>query len=411
MQSMLKHHGRSILFATVVALSVAGPGKARADAITEWNTRTGEIIAGARIGTPQAIRAMAIIQTAAYETVNAISGKYPGSKGTTPTAKGASIDSAVAAAHRVTLLRLLPTQTTVVEAAFKSVVDAIPETSAKLAGLLAGERIAVATLSLHDDSRKTPNQYRPAAEPGAYALTVMPAGLDWPERRPWLMSSPAQFRPAPPPALGSEAWARNFNEVKSLGASNSQSRSPEQTEIARFWEYSLPPIYFGLLQNVVALPGREVTRNARLLMAVAQAMDDAMIGVMDAKYHYGFWRPITAIRNGDRDQNAATERDPVWTSFIDAPMHPEFPSAHSILAAAVATVIQAEIGDAAMPELSTRSPTANGARRSWSTPDDLVREVAEARIYQGVHYRVSTEVGVEMGRRIGELAAKRYIAP
>jgi hypothetical protein len=223
------------------------------------------------------------------------------------------------------------------------------------------------------------------------------------------MASPAQFRPGPPPALASDTWARDYNEVKALGGKTSARRSAEQTEIARFWEFSLPPIYHGVVRSVATMPGREVTENARLFAAVAQAMDDAMISVFDAKYHYNFWRPATAIRNGDIDGNDATEREVSWTPFIDAPMHPEYPSAHSILAGAVGAVLQAEIGDGQMPVLTTSSPTAKGVERRWTSIDDFTREVSNARIYEGVHYRVSTEVGAAMGKRIGELAVTRRL--
>ena len=220
------------------------------------------------------------------------------------------------------------------------------------------------------------------------------------------MANAAQFRPAAPPALTSEAWARDYNEVKALGSKTSARRSAEQTEIARFWEYSLPPIYHGVLRSVALQPGRDVARNARLFAAAAQAMDDALISVFEAKYHYNFWRPATAIRNGDTDGNDATQREPGWASLIDAPMHPEYPSGHSILAAAVGTVLKADIGAGPMPPLSSSSPSAKGATRRWNSVDDFVQEVGDARIYGGIHYRAAIDSGAAMGRRIGELAVE-----
>jgi len=206
-------------------------------------------------------------------------------------------------------------------------------------------------------------------------------------------------------------WARDYNEIKALGSKSSAQRSPEQTEIAGFWEATLPPIYHGVVRSVAVAPGREVTQNARLFMAVTQATDDALIAVLDAKYHYNFWRPVTAIRNGDIDGNDATERDPSWMPFIDTPMHPEYPCAHCIVSATVGTVLRAEIGTNPMPTLTTTSPAAKGAARSWTTLDDFIQEVAQARIYDGVHYRNSTEVGTAMGQQIGELVAARYLQP
>ena len=133
----------------------------------------------------------------------------------------------------------------------------------------------------------------------------------------------------------------------------------------------------------------------------AMAMDDALIAVFDAKYTFNFWRPITAIRNADGDA-----RDSGWTPFIDTPMHPEYPCAHCILSASLGAVLRAEIGDGPAPKLSSSSSTAAGAARTWNTVDDFMQEVALARVYDGVHYRNSTEVGTAMGLKVGELVVK-----
>jgi hypothetical protein len=223
------------------------------------------------------------------------------------------------------------------------------------------------------------------------------------------MTNPAQFRPGTPPALTSVTWAREYNEVKELGSKSSTKRSAEQTEIARFWEYSLPQIYHGVVRSVASQPGRDVARNARLFAAVSQAMDDSLIGVFDAKYHYNFWRPATAIRNGDIDGNDATQRDASWSPLVDAPMHPEYPSGHAILAGAVGAVLKADVGDARTATLATASPTAKGATRRWTSVDDFVREVGDSRIYAGIHYRTAIDAGVAMGKQIGELAAEKVL--
>jgi hypothetical protein len=152
-----------------------------------------------------------------------------------------------------------------------------------------------------------------------------------------------------------------------------------------------------------------MARNCRLFAAVAQAMDGALIAVFDAKYHDNVWRPATEIRNGDIDGSGATERDASWMPLIGAPLHPEYPSVHSILAAAVATVLKADIGDGETPQFATTGPTAKGATRRWTTLDDFVREVAGAHIYEGIHYRTSTDVGIAMGRKIGALAVDKAL--
>jgi hypothetical protein len=223
------------------------------------------------------------------------------------------------------------------------------------------------------------------------------------------MSGPAQFRPAPPPALDSERWARDYNEVKAFGAARSTQRSAEQTDIAHFWEATQPAIYHGVVRGIAEQPGRDLMRNARLFAAFTQAIDDAMIAVFDAKYHYGFWRPITAIRNGDVDGHDATERDASWTPFVATPMHPEYPCAHCIQAGVLAAIVAAEIAAGAKPMLATSSPTAKGAVRRWTSVDAFAQEVGSARILDGVHFRFSTEAGTEMGQRIGALAVARFL--
>jgi hypothetical protein len=275
-----------------------------------------------------------------------------------------------------------------------------------------GEKAAGAVLAVRiEDGAATGETYRPHTTAGVYVPTAIPVISQWPQRKPWLMTSPVQFRPGPPPALTSEVWARDYNEIRELGGKNSTRRTVEQTEMARFWEATLPPIYHGIVRSVANQAGREVTQNARLFAAVTQATDDALIAVFDAKYHYNFWRPMTAIRNGDIDGNDATEREASWTPLIDTPMHPEYPCAHCIVSSTVGTVLQAEIGAGPMPTLTTTSSAVNGAARHWATIDDFIQEVAQARIYDGVHYRTSTEVGTAMGKQIGALAVAKYLQP
>jgi len=165
-----------------------------------------------------------------------------------------------------------------------------------------------------------------------------------------------------------------------------------------------------LVRSVAVAPGRDVQRNARLLASAAQAMDDALTAVFDGKYHYGFWRPITAIRSGDRDGNEATAPDAQWQPLVETPMHPEYPCAHCIVAAAVATVLEEEIGPGARAELATTSPTAPGETRRYTSLDEFVEEVSSARIFDGVHYRNSTEVGAAMGREVGRLFIRESLA-
>ena len=392
----------------LVFLSIQIP-LAKADAVSNWNKRAGDIVVNANIGPLPAERALAIVQASVYEAVNAITQRYPVNDLNLPATAGASIDAAIAAANRIALTELIPNQEMAIAQAYRDAIKVINDGSAKQAGIAVGEKAAHAVLALRaDDGASAKESYRPFTRAGVYVPTVIPEAPQWSKRKPWLMTHAAQFRPAPPPDLTSEHWARDFNEVKMLGRSDSQIRTAEQTAIAHFWEEVMPPIYHGVVRSITTQPGREITQNARLFAAVTQAVDDGLIAVFDAKYHYAFWRPVTAIRNGDIDGNDATASDDSWTPLIATPMHPEYPCAHCIVSAAVGTVLQAEIGENATPVLTTVSQAAGNRSRSWQSLDEFMQEVVNARIYDGVHYRNSGEIGAQMGRQVAQLAIKKY---
>jgi hypothetical protein len=403
---------RRLLPSTLSVLATGIGLAARADVVTEWNIRSGDIVTASGLITQPASRVMALTHTAAYEAANAITRRYPASSRFRIEARpDASVEAAISAAHCAVLGRTLPAaQSPAIDAACKAALARIGDGAAKDAGIAVGQQAATSVLAARDDDgAAAPEAYRPVTSAGAYVPTTIPATTMWPQRKPWLLASAAQFRPGPPPALTSERWARDFNEIKALGGRGSTQRSAEQTEIARFWETTRPPIYHGLVRSVAEMPGRDVVRNARLFAAVTQAVDDALIAVFDAKYHYNFWRPITAIRNGDIDGNDATERDAAWAPLVDTPMHPEYPCAHCIQAATVGALLQAELGRATPPTFTTSSPTAIAGVRRWASVDAFVQEVGNARVYDGVHYRNSAETGIAMGRRIGALAAERFL--
>ena len=388
--------------AILVAVILLGAPGAHADVVTDANAKAADI-ASRLPGTPIAVRTMAIVQVSVFEGVNAIAGRYSAKRVQITAAPGASADAAVAAATRTALLKLIPAQQAAIEADYQAALKVLADDRAKADGIAVGEQAAAAVVaSCADDGAVASDTYRPHAAPGVYVPTLLPAVPHWGKRRPWVMTSGDQFRPGPPPSLSSDTWKRDYSEVKTLGAKNSTQRTPEQTAIARFWEATAPAVYWPVARSVATAPGRDVTENARLLAVAAMAMDDALIAVFDAKYAYNLWRPITAIRNAEGDA-----RDPSWTPFIDTPMHPEYPCAHCIVSGALGAVLAAEIGAGPTPKLSSASTTAAGAVRTWASVDDFVQEVAVARIYDGVHYRNSTEVGTAMGKKIGELAARR----
>ena len=151
--------------------------------------------------------------------------------------------------------------------------------------------------------------------------------------------------------------------------------------------------------------------SARFMALASTALADAYIAVMDAKYHYDFWRPITAIRNGDNDENPATERDAAWQPIDNTPMHPEYPCAHCIGSAALAAVAEAVFGTAEIPEVAMTSSTAPGVTHRWTNLRSYADEVAQARIWAGFHYRFSTKVGQDMGRKIGQHVVRSVMQP
>jgi len=353
---MLRLAGR-IVQLTVLLASVT----AHADSVADWAGKTTEI---ANDG-PNTTRTLALAQSAVYEAVNAITSRYPRDRVDLGRAAGASVDAAVAAASRGVLIHEAPLLNKQTDTEYQKAIAALPDNAARQLGIQIGEKAAADVLARHTDDIGPIEPYRPVTTPGVYIPTTFPLGYAVAQHKPWFLKSAAEFRPGPPPALKSEQWAKDYNEIKLVGSAEGTARTPEQTEIARFWATSLPDIHIGVCRSFALAPGREITRNARLFAIVSAAINDAEIVVLEAKYHYLFWRPITAIRNGDRDGNDQTERDADWTPFITTPMNPEYPCAHCVFVSAIATIIHAELGKDPLPPLST---TRNPLRDTWRAP-------------------------------------------
>jgi hypothetical protein len=240
--------------------------------------------------------------------------------------------------------------------------------------------------------------------------TALPVASNWSGVRPFGLKSGSQFRPPAPYALTSEAWARDYNEVKRMGAKVGSGRSAEQTDIARFWEMTGAATYHPIVRQLAAAKHLDVIDSAHLFALVSMATADGMIAVFDAKYAYNFWRPITAIRNGDPSGKSAVERDAAWEPIVPTPMHPEYPCAHCISSQTTATVLEASFGDA-IPAVQLTSPSAPGVTRTFVKLSDYSAEVINARVYDGVHYRTSGEVAATMGRQIGQYTVENYLRP
>jgi hypothetical protein len=403
---------RAIKIGIAIVLCAFGAAtQVQADVITDWNDKACAIVGKVGAGAP-GHRLMAVVQVAVFEAENSIDPKYAPYMEKIAAPRGASIDAAVAAANRVTLLELVPAERAAIEAAYQSAMAAIPEGSAKADGVAVGEKAAAMILARSaKDGASGPDNYQPYTTPGKYVPTMIPAVPMWARRTPWILEKPSQFRPGPPPALDSETWERDLQEVRMLGSKDSKARTAQQTDIARFWEETRPLIYHPVVRSVASMPGRTVAQNARLYAAASMAADDALIAIFDAKYAYNFWRPVTALRNDHTAGKTKVSADLSWSPFISTPMHPEYPCAHCVISGALGAVLSAELAGRPAPKLSSSSPTANGMVREWTSVADFMEEVKVARIYDGVHYRNSSNVGNEVGMKVGNLVVEKFARP
>jgi hypothetical protein len=392
------------------ALALVGATNAvRADVITDWNQKAIPIVTAYSLSAP-AYRDMAIVHVAMFDCVNAIEPRYEPYKTKFEADPTASKDAAAAVAAARVLTKLHPDSAPKIDPELKQYLAQIPDGAAKSAGIALGEKVADSVLAMRaNDGAEKADSYRPRTSPGRYVPTAPTVASMWGGVTPFAMSSATQFRPGPPVDLTSREWADNYNEIKEIGGKNSTKRSAAQTETGRLWLYTGPGTFFPLAVQLSAAKGLNANENARLFALLAMATADALVAVFDAKYHYEFWRPVTAIRNGDEDNNPATERDATWEPLGPTPMHPEYPCAHCIVAGSAGTVMQAFFGTGTLPEFSLSTPTAPGVTHRWTRLQDYVDEPSNARVWSGIHYRFSTVVGSDMGRKIGEYTVQNYL--
>jgi hypothetical protein len=401
------------LFTTLLAvasLSLAEP--AAADVVTDWNEAAIAAVRARNLTNPPAERVIAMMHLAMFDAVNSIEPRYRPYLVQLPAARNASKEAAAAAAAAAVLASLNPDRPADVQARLATYLAQIPDGPGKTPAISLGEAVGSRILAARaDDGSNAPDTYRPRAAPGRYVPTPPTVAPQWPGVRPFAMTNAQQFRPPPPPALESDRWARDYNEIREFGARDSTRRSARQTEDARFWLATTGDVYYPIVRQIAANRRLDLVDTARLYALAAMARADAFIAVFDAKYHYELWRPVTAIRNGDIDNNPATERDPDWRPIDATPMHPEYPCAHCIVAASMASVLEAELGTADIPEVAVASPATPSVTHRWTNLNVFVKEVSEARIWAGFHYRTSTEVGADMGRRIGAHVVANYLQP
>jgi hypothetical protein len=231
--------------------------------------------------------------------------------------------------------------------------------------------------------------------------TTTPVWEQYARATPWVLKSANQFRPGPPPALSRAEWARDYNEVKSLGGTKSTARTREQTEAVTFWEnVNFGPSWQAAARELSVKQGLPLAQSARLFALLNMALANAYIVNWDAKYTYNFWRPVTAIRNGDQDGNDTTEREAGWTSFNPTPMHPEYPSQATINATIASAVLESVFGPVkAIPFTATdvRDPKRT---RQFASLADMAEEQKNVRVWGGVHYRFAIRASEDVGQKV-----------
>jgi hypothetical protein len=377
---------------------------AHADVIMDWNAKADALAIEKQLLNAANSRGQAMVHIAMFEAVNAIDRRYAPYKLKLTADQNVSREAAAAAAAYDVLLALHPDKKADLDATLAASLAGIAENEAKAKGVELGKQAAAGIIALRaNDGSNTPENYRPATAAGVYIPTTIPIESTASKIKPFVMASASQFRAAPPPALTSETWTRDLNEIREIGNLVSAKRSAEQTTIARFWFFTGPMTYNAIVRQIASNRTMDLVDCARLYALTSIASADAFIAVFDAKYAHNLWRPVTAIRNADLTSNPATPREASWQPLGVTPMHPEYPCAHCIVASAISTVLQHVVGNE-IGEIALVSPTAPGVTRKWTRLQDYSDEVSSARIYAGFHYRFSTEAGKEMGKKIGDLA-------
>jgi hypothetical protein len=403
----------ALLIAATVGLSSAvANGGARGhdstgppdESVAAWDATGVRAFAAAGLTPADGHVLFAYSAIAVYDTVMAINGGYEPFANDIEASKHASVAAAVAAAAHRVFAHYLPAQATaILDPDYATALAAIPDGKAKADGVATGEKVADLLIAERaNDGFRAAFTYTPPSPPipGVWLPTAPtpPVGTYLAHMRPFSLRSADQFRPDGPPALSSRRWARDYNETKEIGSSTSTTRTSEQTSTARFW--GEPPIQQtrAALQKFVRDHQLDVVDAARFMAMASVVYADADIACYEAKYHYAFWRPITAIHAGDTDGNDATVADPAWTPLISTPNHPDYPAAHACITPAGGLVVARFLGTRRI-DFTVPSLTGLGDR-TFARPRDLREEVENARIWGGIHSRSAVEDGAALGRKV-----------
>jgi hypothetical protein len=429
--------GVSFLTATVVSVLLASP--ASANEALKWNETTVKAASLGGQNPIQQTRTVAMVQAAVHDALNAIKPRYAAYYFEGPTVPGAAPEAAVAAASHTVLMAVLPDFGTPeqqaeakasVEETYRKALSALPDGQAKQDGVAAGRAAGEAMLSLRKDDGATRSApYTPASGPGrwrphpnpdppnppikdpklapGFAASTLPG---WGNVTPFTLLSASQYWLPGPPALSSPEYARDFNEVKSIGGQVSTARTPEQTEIARFW-FQGPSAWYLIARTASGVKNLDLWDSARVLAAASLAMADSYIAGFKIRYVYDFWRPVTAIREAADDGNDATVADPAWNSLQNTPPVSDYPSTQSLFSGAAAAVLAGLFGTDQVSFSVTSGPPFANIKRSFTSFSGAAKESADSRVYAGIHFRSACEDGLTLGRKIGQRVAMSYLLP
>lgn len=393
---------------------------APADVVLTWNEVVLRAIKTDRTPPPMAARKLAIVHAAIYDAVNAVDGRHRAYRANARPEGTASAETAAAIAAHRTLVELYPRQVQTFDAALDASMEAIADGAAKEAGVKLGQQVAEEILRWRaQDGAHRSVAYSPRVAVGVWRPT--PPGEraallpQWRYLTPFAIPDTARFLPAPPPALTSAAYTEAFREVKELGRRDSRTRTDEQTLIAKFWDDGegsvTPPGHWNQIAQTVSWQrGLTLAENARLFALLNISMADAAILCWEGKYGYSFWRPITAIREADLDDNPDTTPDRDWDCLLTTPPFPSYASGHSTFSGAAATALARFFGSDAM-RFTIGSEGTPGTTRTFDGFWAAAQEAGRSRIYGGIHYEFDNAAGLSSGRALAEYIAGRFLLP
>ena len=410
MKAVLQPPAATLLPGIIAAALLIGP--ARADVIVDWNVTANEVLRTENVGNNPSLRTLAMVHVAMSDAINSVQPRFTRVVATVPVVPGASPEAAASAAARQILNQLYPKQKEKIDAAYAASLKNIPEGPAKTEGIALAEQVAAAVQADRaDDGTSAPDTYRPFTSPGVYVPTTPPVFEQYARAKPWVIKTADQFRPGPPPPLSSTVWADDYNEIKVLGGTKSTARTPDQTEAVHFWRNAnFGPSWQAAARQISSQKELGLAECARLFALLNMGLANNYIVNWDAKYTYNFWRPVTAIRNGDIDGNDATERDPGWTSSNPTPMHPEYPSQATINATLASAILQSVFGPGAIA--FTATDIADPKRtREFKSIGEMVDEQKNVRVWGGVHFRSAIRAGEDMGRKVAAFMIENALTP